>query len=128
MQYADYCHIENDYSITVFQALYQSIEWIVKLWNHSSEYFSCDSPFTPQSGEIQLFNLSASSLLESVQAHDEGKAVWSLCLQPDKVHMSILSVCFVLFLPQRGFVSGSADHTVKFWEFELVSDDDNPTR
>ncbi|XP_065906408.1 WD repeat-containing protein 3-like [Dysidea avara] len=100
----------------------------VKIWSGSthrcvstiqSGYCLC-SAFVPgdrhlligtKSGEIQLFNLATSSLLESVQAHDEGKAVWSLCLQPDK----------------RGFVSGSADHTVKFWEFELVSDDENPT-
>ena len=45
--------------------------------------------FIPQSGEIQLFNLATSSLLESVQAHDEGKAVWSLCLQPDKVRLYV---------------------------------------
>ncbi len=27
--------------------------------------------------------------------------------------------------PQHGFVTGSADHEVKFWEFELVSDTDS---
>ena len=32
--------------------------------------------------------------------------------------LSFASVFFV----QRGFVSGSGDSTVKFWEFELVSD------
>ena len=56
-----------------------------------------------QSGHVQLFDLSSSCLLEDVQAHD--KAVWGMALYPDK----------------RGVATGSADHTVKFWEFELVS-------
>ena len=33
----------------------------------------------------------------------------------------VLYILFVLL--QRGLVSGSADHTVKFWNFELVTDD-----
>ena len=52
---------------------------------------------------MQLFDLSSSSLLEEIAAHD--KAVWGISLYPDK----------------RGVATGSADHTVKFWEFELVS-------
>ena len=43
-------------------------------------------------------------------AHDG--AVWSVCVAPDR----------------RGFVTGSADHTVKFWEFELVSDEEVKSR
>ena len=84
-----------------------------------------------QSGEIQLFSLSTGTLLESVQGHNEGKAVWSLCLQPDKVSKDVDHVRLwdiQLFIKwQRGFVTGSADHTVKFWEFELVTDDNNPS-
>lgn len=45
-----------------------------------------------------------------MKAH-EG-AVWSVCVAPDK----------------RGFVTGSADHHVKFWEFELISDEEEKSR
>ena len=63
-----------------------------------------------QSGELQLFEVPSGTLLEGVSAHDG--AVWSVCVAPDR----------------RGFVTGSADHTVKFWEFELVSDEEVKTR
>ncbi len=56
-----------------------------------------------KSGHLQLFDVGSSELVEEVEAH-EG-AVWGLCLMPDK----------------RGVVTGSADKTVKFWEFELTS-------
>ena len=59
----------------------------------------------PKAGEVQLFDVAAGSQLETVPAHQG--AVWSLCMAPDK----------------RGFVTGSADHEIKFWEFELVSDE-----
>ena len=49
--------------------------------------------------------MASGTLLESVSAH--GGAVWSVCVAPDR----------------RGFVTGSADHSVKFWEFELVSEE-----
>uniref|UniRef100_A0A3Q2QN19 WD repeat domain 3 n=1 Tax=Fundulus heteroclitus TaxID=8078 RepID=A0A3Q2QN19_FUNHE len=93
----------------------------VKVWNRSTlqvirtmacEYALC-SLFVPgdrqiilgtKSGKLQIFELASGSLLESVDAHSG--AVWSLCLAPD----------------QRGIISGSADKTVKFWEFELIKD------
>ncbi|XP_035031091.1 WD repeat-containing protein 3 [Hippoglossus stenolepis] len=93
----------------------------VKVWNRSTlqvirtmscEYALC-SLFVPgdrqiilgtKSGKLQIFELSSGSLLETVDAH--GAALWSLCLAPD----------------QRGIVTGSADKTVKFWEFELIKD------
>ncbi|XP_028250264.1 WD repeat-containing protein 3 [Parambassis ranga] len=93
----------------------------VKVWNRSTlqvirtmacEYALC-SLFVPgdkqiilgtKSGKLQIFELASGSLLETVEAHDG--AVWSLCLAPD----------------QRGIVSGSADKTVKFWDFELIKD------
>lgn len=65
------------------------------------------SPLPLQCGRLQLFDLSSNSLLEEIPAH-EG-AVWGVSLFPDK----------------RGVATGSADHTVKFWEFELVSADDS---
>uniref|UniRef100_UPI003AAC76B0 WD repeat-containing protein 3 n=1 Tax=Centroberyx gerrardi TaxID=166262 RepID=UPI003AAC76B0 len=91
----------------------------VKVWNRSTlqvirtmacEYALC-SLFVPgdrqiilgtKSGKLQIFELASGSLLETVDAHTG--ALWSLCLAPD----------------QRGIVTGGADKTVKFWEFELI--------
>ncbi|PFH60784.1 hypothetical protein XA68_10349 [Ophiocordyceps unilateralis] len=56
-------------------------------------------------GELQLFDVASSSLLNSVQAH-EG-AIWSLHVHPDG----------------RSVVTGSADKTAKFWEFKIVQED-----
>ncbi|XP_067849056.1 WD repeat-containing protein 3 [Heptranchias perlo] len=96
----------------------------VKIWNRSTlqcirtmacEYTLC-SLFVPgdrqiilgtKSGKLQLFDLASGNLLESFDAHDG--AVWSISLAPD----------------QRGFVTGSADKMVKFWEFELVKDENS---
>ncbi|KAM3861701.1 WD repeat-containing protein 3 [Diretmus argenteus] len=93
----------------------------VKVWNRSTlqvirtmacEYALC-SLFVPgdrqiilgtKSGKLQVFELASGSLLETVDAHDG--ALWSLCLAPD----------------QRGIMTGGADKTVKFWEFELIKD------
>ncbi|KAJ1924236.1 beta transducin [Tieghemiomyces parasiticus] len=55
-----------------------------------------------KTGHLELFDISANVLMESIAAH--AKEVWSVAVQPDR----------------RGLASGSADHTVKFWEFELV--------
>ncbi|KAM3935805.1 WD repeat-containing protein 3 [Leptodactylus fuscus] len=95
----------------------------VKIWNRSTlqcirtmscEYALC-SVFVPgdrhvivgtKSGKLQLFDLSSGTELDAVDAHDG--AVWSIALSPD----------------QRGFTTGGADKCVKFWEFELVNDDD----
>ncbi|XP_053312882.1 WD repeat-containing protein 3 [Spea bombifrons] len=94
----------------------------VKIWNRSTlqcirtmpcEYALC-SAFVPgdrhviigsKSGKLQIFDLASGSLLESVAAHDG--ALWSISLSPD----------------QRGFATGGADKCVKFWEFELISDE-----
>jgi len=94
----------------------------VKVWNRNtlrcirtmeSDYCLC-SMFVPgdrhiivgtKTGKLQLFDVNGGSLLESIDAH-EG-AVWAISLSPDK----------------NGFISGSADHEIKFWDFELVEDD-----
>ncbi|XP_006813674.2 WD repeat-containing protein 3 [Saccoglossus kowalevskii] len=94
----------------------------VKIWNRSTQqcirtmksgYVLC-SMFVPgdrhcivgtKAGKVCLYDIASGDLLETVDAHDG--AVWSLSLSPDK----------------RGFVTGSADHTVKFWEFELIKDE-----
>uniref|UniRef100_A0A3Q3BAL7 WD repeat-containing protein 3 n=1 Tax=Kryptolebias marmoratus TaxID=37003 RepID=A0A3Q3BAL7_KRYMA len=93
----------------------------VKVWNRSTlqviRTMACDyalcSLFVPgdrqiilgtKSGKLQIFELASGSLLETKEAHDG--ALWSMCLAPD----------------QRGVITGSADKTVKFWEFELIKD------
>ncbi|XP_061081662.1 WD repeat-containing protein 3 [Conger conger] len=93
----------------------------VKVWNRSTlqvirtmacEYALC-SLFVPgdrqiivgtKSGKIQIFDLASGRLLETTDAHSG--ELWSICLSPD----------------QRGIVTGGADKTVKFWEFELIKD------
>ncbi|KAM4700462.1 WD repeat-containing protein 3 isoform 1-T2 [Discoglossus pictus] len=94
----------------------------VKVWNRSTlqcirtmscEYALC-SLFVPgdrhvivgtKSGKLQLFDLASGNLMDSIAAHDG--ALWSISVSPD----------------QRGFATGGADKCVKFWEFELVTDE-----
>lgn len=45
-------------------------------------------------------------MIEEIEAHTA--ALWSLCVLPDK----------------RGIVTGSADKSVKFWQFELITDEE----
>ncbi|KAI9143590.1 WD40-repeat-containing domain protein [Paraphysoderma sedebokerense] len=59
-----------------------------------------------KSGALELYSLSSSTLVESIQAHSG--ALWTLQIRPDK----------------RGLVTGSADKDVKFWDFAMVKDDD----
>nr|KAJ3411954.1 hypothetical protein HK105_002485 [Polyrhizophydium stewartii] len=58
-----------------------------------------------KTGELQLFDLPSSSLLESVQAHSG--PVWSLQVRADKA----------------GVISGSQDKEVKVWDLRLKQDD-----
>lgn len=53
-------------------------------------------------GKLQLFDLASGDLVEEHQAH-EGE-LWSLDVRPDF----------------KGIVTGGADHTVKFWDFEAA--------
>lgn len=53
-----------------------------------------------KNGEILIYDLASSSLIETIQAHTA--TVWSLHVRTD----------------QQALVSGSADKDVKFWEFE----------
>ncbi|KAM4873146.1 WD repeat-containing protein 3 [Thomomys bottae] len=96
----------------------------VKIWNRSTlqcirtmtcEYALC-SFFVPgdrqvvigtKTGKLQLYDLASGDLLETIDAHDG--ALWSMSLSPD----------------QRGFVTGGADKSVKFWDFELVKDENS---
>lgn len=57
-----------------------------------------------KSGELELFDVTSASLIDSVAAH-EG-AIWSLQVHPDG----------------RSVVTGSADKTAKFWDFKIVQE------
>ncbi|GAA6062841.1 hypothetical protein JCM10212_001847 [Sporobolomyces blumeae] len=54
-----------------------------------------------KSGELMLYDLSSSALLESIPAHTA--PLWSIHVRPDG----------------RGLVTGSADKDIKFWDFEV---------
>ncbi|KAI9595716.1 WD40-repeat-containing domain protein [Syncephalis fuscata] len=63
-----------------------------------------------KTGQLELYDIASSSLLESIDAHQG--AVWSIAMRPDK----------------KGIVSGSADKTVKFWDFDRTPLEDGPAR
>lgn len=56
-------------------------------------------------GELELFDVASAAMLDSVKAH-EG-AIWTLQVHPDG----------------RSVVSGSADKSAKFWNFEVVQEE-----
>ncbi|EKD20743.1 uncharacterized protein L3040_006461 [Drepanopeziza brunnea f. sp. 'multigermtubi'] len=58
-----------------------------------------------KSGELELYDIASAANLDKVDAH-EGE-IWSLQVHPDG----------------RSIVSGSADKTVKFWNFEVVQEE-----
>ncbi|KJR81648.1 U3 small nucleolar RNA-associated protein 12 [Sporothrix schenckii 1099-18] len=60
-----------------------------------------------KTGALELFDVASAALLETVEnAHDNGAAIWSLQVHPDG----------------RSVVTGSADKTVKFWDFRIVQE------
>ena len=71
-------------------------------------------------------------MLENVIAHDDETSIWSICLLPDKVILIVLKSLFIELIidlfRQSGFVSGGADKTVRFWNFELVDDEENKNK
>ena len=58
-----------------------------------------------RSGELELFDIASSTLLETVKAH-EGP-IWTLHVHPDG----------------KSVVTGSADKSAKFWSFEIVQEE-----
>lgn len=58
-----------------------------------------------KSGELELFDVASAALLETMKAHDG--AIWTLQVHPDG----------------RSLVSGSADKSAKFWNFEVVQEE-----
>ncbi|KAI9888684.1 MAG: hypothetical protein M1814_006540 [Vezdaea aestivalis] len=57
-----------------------------------------------KSGHLELFDVTSSTMIESLQAHDD--AIWTLAVHPDG----------------KSVVTGSADKTVKFWDFKVVQE------
>jgi U3 small nucleolar RNA-associated protein 12 len=58
-----------------------------------------------KSGALELFDVASAALLEIVEAHQG--AVWTLQVHPDG----------------RSLVSGSADKSAKFWNFEVIQEE-----
>ena len=58
-----------------------------------------------KSGELELFDIASSSLIEKLQAH-EG-AIWTLQVHPDG----------------RSAATGGADKTAKFWDFQIIREE-----
>lgn len=94
---------------------------LVKIWNirtgNPIKTFECSSAvcstFVPgnkqiiigtKNGTLELFDISSGYLLESIKVHNG--TVWSLCVSPDN----------------RTIVTGGADKTIKFFDFELIDD------
>ncbi|KAF8543894.1 hypothetical protein BDD12DRAFT_773091 [Trichophaea hybrida] len=63
-----------------------------------------------KSGEIEMFDVASSALIETVVAH-EG-AIWALQVHPDG----------------KSLVTSSADKSAKFWDFEVVQEEIPGTR
>ena len=77
---------------------------LICLFTHgvfSSTHLHSQIAIGTKSGEILIYDLASSSLIDTIKAHTA--SVWSLHIRPD----------------EQALVSGSADKDVKFWEFEL---------
>jgi WD40 repeat protein len=59
-----------------------------------------------KSGEMQIFDLSSSTQVETIKAHTA--TLWSIHIRPD----------------QQALVTGGADKDVKFWKIEWRQSDD----
>ena len=98
--------------------------FLIKVWNRSSLAcvrtiscaYSLASVFAPgdrhallgtKSGKIQIFDIASGESTEEVAAHES--EVWSLVNSPDS----------------RTVLSGSSDKTVKFWDYELVTNNED---
>jgi len=63
-----------------------------------------------KSGELELYDIASSSLIDRFQAHDG--AVWTLQVHPDG----------------KSVVTGGADKAAKFWRFDIVQEEIPGTR
>lgn len=58
-----------------------------------------------KNGELEVFDIAASTLLDTIKAHDG--PIWALHVHPDG----------------KSMVTGSADKTAKFWNFQVVQEE-----
>ncbi|KAI1286797.1 WD repeat-containing protein 3 [Halotydeus destructor] len=97
----------------------------VKIWSRASQrciatmaeecgYALC-SLFVPgdkacligtKEGDIHIYDIGSSTRLERIEASATREAIWSMDMYPNG----------------KGIVTGSEDKTVKFWDFEFVSE------
>ena len=63
-----------------------------------------------KTGELELYDISTSTLIESFQAHDG--AIWTLAVHPDG----------------KSVVTGSADKQAKSWRFDIIDEEIPGTR
>ncbi|KAL5364412.1 hypothetical protein BJX96DRAFT_168251 [Aspergillus floccosus] len=94
----------------------------LKIWNLRTQSclrtlecgYSLCSAFLPgdkivvvgnKDGQLEVFDIASSTLLDTIDAHDG--PVWSLHVHPDG----------------KSLVSGSADKSAKFWNFQVVQED-----
>lgn len=94
----------------------------LKIWNVRTQSclrtldcgYSLCSSFLPgdkivvvgnRDGELEVFDIASSTLLDTIKAHDG--PIWSLHVHPDG----------------KSMVSGSADKSAKFWNFQVVQED-----
>jgi U3 small nucleolar RNA-associated protein 12 len=89
---------------------------VVSIDKHEKNSYSLCGHFAPgdknvligtKEGTLQIFDVSEAKHNETIQASEEGEAIWSMDVFPSK----------------KGCVTGSEDKTLKFWDFDLVSDD-----
>lgn len=105
----------------------------VKIWNPStgdclrtidSDYGLC-SAFVPgnryalvgtKSGTLEIIDINSGSSIEVIEAH--AGSIRSIVLIPNEDGTA----------GAWGFVTGSADHDVKFWEYQLMQKSDNDSK
>ncbi|CAM9131662.1 unnamed protein product, partial [Phaeothamnion confervicola] len=97
---------------------------LAKVWNARTRHcvrsmavgFGLCITFTPgdrhlvvgcKDGNLQVVDLASGDIIRDYAAHDG--AIWSLDVRPDG----------------RGLATGSADHAIKFWDFEVGGDGGN---
>ncbi len=82
----------------------QYVRFVVMLWlasNHNNAQVVTGT----KSGEMQIFDLSSSTLVETIKAHTG--TLWSMHVRPD----------------QQAVVTGGADKDIKFWNIEWRQSD-----
>ncbi|KAJ8909310.1 hypothetical protein NQ315_015162 [Exocentrus adspersus] len=99
----------------------------IKLWNRPSQAclrtvetgYILSTIFVPgdrhilaglKDGKLLIIDIATGDILEEIPAH--AQELWTICLQSDL----------------RGCVTGGGDKTVKFWQFELITDEKSESK